>query len=95
MKKLQDVKMELNEETNIKQGKLFFENGYGISIIQGGFSYTSNENEYEIAILKGDENNWELNYETPIASDVIGYLDENQVNQYIEKVSKLPSCKFF
>ena len=47
-------------------------------------SYTSNEDEWEVAILKGDENNWELCYDTILKYDVLGY----QTKEDIEKIMR-------
>ena len=41
--------------------------------------------------LIGDEDNYEICYTTPIASDVIGYLSPDEVNSIIEDIKKLPS----
>lgn len=75
------------------QSRIFFENGYGVSIVkfnQGGFSsYGASLGLYEIAVLKGDINENRLCYDTPITSDVIGHLDEKDVEVIIEQVSNL------
>lgn len=44
------------------QALIFFNNGYGASIIQGGIAYTSNDEEYELAVLRGNKDNWDLCY---------------------------------
>ena len=70
--------------------KEFYTNGYGISIISNEFSYGGREGLFEIAVLIGDEDDYELCYTTPIASDVIGYLTSEEVNSIIENIKKLP-----
>ena len=82
-------------------GRLFFDNGYGISVIQfkmpdfngkkgsGYGSYTSNDNEYEVAVLIGDENDWDLCYTTEITDDVIGHQTEGEVNWIMVKIQEL------
>ncbi len=79
-----------------KQAVHFFSNGYGISIInisgkEGGyFSYTNSDDEYEIAVLEGKKGNSSITYDTPITSDVIGYLKIDEVYKIMEKIEKLP-----
>lgn len=68
----------------------FFPNGYGASIVQHSFSYGHEKNLWELAVLKGDEKKWNLTYETPIASDVIGHLSETEVNEIVDKIKALP-----
>jgi len=70
--------------------KYFYSNGYGISIISNEFSYGGLNGLYEIAILIGEEEDYEICYETPITNDVMGYLNPEQVIQTIEDVKKLP-----
>jgi hypothetical protein len=70
--------------------KYFYSNGYGISIISNEFSYGGLNGLYEIAILIGEEEEYEICYETPITNDVMGYLNPEQVIQTIEDVKKLP-----
>ncbi len=88
-----------------KQCQLFFDNGYGISVVRfklppipgmaglsgrGNYgSYTTNEREWEVAVLKGNEKKWGLCYDTPITNDVIGYLTDIGVNEIMEQIQKL------
>lgn len=74
----------------------FFENGYGVSVVRfrsplGYNSYTSNESEWELAVLKGKSNDYELCYDTPITDDVIGHLSETEVTEVMTKVQQLPA----
>jgi hypothetical protein len=48
-------------------------------------SYTDNEKEWEVAILKGNK----LCYKTSITSDVLGHLSSKQVSVIMKKVQKL------
>ena len=65
----------------------FFKNGYGVSIIQNDFSYG-----LEMAILKGNEDDWEVCYDTPITDDVLAHQDEESLDENIKRVKALPSC---
>ena len=63
--------------------ELNFDNGYGVSVITGG--YGSKEKPYELAILlEGD-----LCYDTGILDDVAGWLTKDKVTEYMLKVQKL------
>ena len=75
-----------------------FDNGYGASVIRGKISdgnyssYTSNEKEWELAVLKftgNDIKDYELCYDTPITDDVVGHLAEDEVEKMLEDISKL------
>ncbi len=70
-------------------GKLFFDNGYGISVINGEGSFTEDNEHYEIAVLQGNEADYDLCYTTTITDDVIGYLSISEVNEYISKIQNL------
>ena len=75
--------------SNKKQAKKFYKNGYGVSVIIGDISYGGSQGLYELAVLKGDEDRWEICYSTPITDDVLGYLTEEDVSKYMKMVKKL------
>jgi len=52
-----------------------FPNGYGASVIRHEGSYGYSQGLWELAVLDGDD----LCYSTPVASDVLGYLTEEDV----------------
>lgn len=62
-------------------------NGYGASIVQHPFSYGSFDGLWELGVL---DSNDRLCYDTPITSDVLGYLTEEDVNETLVKISELP-----
>ncbi len=84
-----------------------FPNGYGASVVRfktswGGYgSYTSNESEWELAVIKWDSNkedDFHLIYDTPITNDVIGHLKSKvdacgrpSVEYYLQKIKDLPT----
>lgn len=73
----------------------FFQNGYGVSVVRfttdlGCGSYGAEEGFYELAVLLGGENNYELCYSTPITDDVIGWLSEKEVEGYLDQIQNLP-----
>jgi len=71
------------------QAKMFFPNGYGISVITGKYAYSDDENPYECAVLIGNSEKWNLTYDTPITDDVIGYCNEEKVTEIMKQIQKL------
>lgn len=76
------------------QAKMFFENGYGVSVVRFKthglyFSYTDNENEWELAVLFGDENDSYISYSTDITDNVLGHLSSDEVTDIMIKIQNL------
>jgi hypothetical protein len=72
----------------------FYPNGYGVSVVQfttsyGCGSYGAEEGLYEVAILKGLEEDWEICYDTPITDDVIGYQSVEDIDNLLSQVESL------
>ena len=63
----------------------FYPNGYGVSIISNEWSYG-----LELAVLEGNENDWEICYHTPITNDVVGHCSPQDLVDIIEQVKALP-----
>ncbi len=62
-----------------------FENNYGASVVCHEFSYSSKGGKWELAVLYGDH----LTYDTPITDDVIGHLNDEQVQEFLAKIDAL------
>ena len=71
------------------QAKHFFDNGYGVSVVSFPGSYGFRDGLYESAVLKGTEENWNICYDTPITSDVIGHQTEEEVEVLLHDVENL------
>ena len=69
-----------------ERARVNFPNGYGASVIRGPYSYGGSEGKYELAVMKGDK----LCYDTPITSDVCGYLNISEVTELLQKIEALP-----
>lgn len=69
-----------------KKARMQFDNGYGVSVVSCTYSYGGKYGLYELAVL---DKNGDLTYETPITSDVLGYLEPEQVTEIMEKVQSL------
>ena len=67
----------------------FYPNGYGASIVQHQFSYGGNIGLWELAVIKGTEEEWDICYTTPITNDVLGYLEEAEVDELLIKIEAL------
>lgn len=95
----------INQEGSIKQYYKFY-NGYGAAIIRNKIknplgdepadiylTFTNNDTQWELAVTIWHPNSdkIELCYDTPLTPDVMGYLSEDEVEEYLQKISKLPS----
>lgn len=58
-----------------------FENGYGLSIVNGDYAYCT-EGTYEVAIL----HNGEITYNTPLTDDVLIDVSPSEINTLIKVV---------
>jgi hypothetical protein len=89
MKTFNDLEFEQIDEAPFMVGKkvrVQFDNGYGVSVVSHTFSYGGKDGLYELAVL---DKNGDLTYETPITSDVLGYLEPEQVTEIMKKVQSL------
>lgn len=66
-----------------------FKNGYGASVIRGSYSYGGQQGLYELAVLRKRRKHWEITYNTPITSDVLGNLEVDDVVKALEAISYL------
>jgi hypothetical protein len=77
-------------EKNVYNGgiqKVFkFPNGYGASVVRHKNSYGYKKGLWEIAVLDEAGN---LCYDTPITGDVIGYLNDPEVDNLLGQISRL------
>jgi len=67
------------------QAVMEFDNWYWVSVKQLLWSYTNEEKLYELAIKK----NWLLCYSSWITDDVLRYLNESEVTEYMKQVQQL------
>jgi len=68
------------------QARITFDNGYGASVVKTPYSYGGKDGLYELAVLGIDGH---LTYDTPVTSDVIGYLRDIDVTEVMEKIQQL------
>jgi len=86
--KFDDLVFKLERHGGV-QAIVVFPNGYGASIICHPFSYGGPEGLYEIAVLDGGN----ITYDTPVTSDVLGYLSTKDVEKTLADIEALPSKK--
>lgn len=64
-----------------------FDNGYGASVVSSTFSCGGDRGLFEIAVLDKEGC---ITYDTPITSDVEGFLDFADVVDVLNKIKNLP-----
>ena len=70
--------------------RIIFDNGYGATVVQGPHSYGGADGLYELAVIQYDESgDWDICYDTPITDDVLGYLTEDNVTEYLTQIEQL------
>ncbi len=76
-------------------GLIFFPGGYGLSVVRfkhpGSLRYSSytDDDTWEVAIIEGTKNQWEICYDTEITKDVLGWQTEEDINKIIKHVQRL------
>lgn len=86
------VKERVVEATGNSQRLYRCDNGYGASVVQGPYTYGGPEGKFELAVIKwnsDDVEDFDLVYDTPITSDVIGWLEEEEVQTYLKQIDAL------
>lgn len=69
--------------------RIFFDNGYGASVVRGQHTYGGSQGLYELAVIKGTEEASEICYETSITDDILGYLTEADVTEALKQIQEL------
>lgn len=65
--------------------KFTFRNGYTASVVKHCGSYGSEQDLWEIAVMRDGE----LCYDTPITNDVLGYQSESDVMDICKQIAEL------
>lgn len=101
MKTFNDIDFKSHPVGDGLHGLIFFPNGYGVSVVRFKIpspiskdgvrygSYTNSEDQWELAVIFGNENEWDLTYNTPITNNVMGYLSSGEVTNIMKQVQEL------
>lgn len=95
MKTFKDLVFKNHQYFEWMHGLCFFDNGYWVSVVRFKLfwwmygSYTDNEKEWELAVIKGNSSSWEICYSTSITDDVIWHLSTRKVTDIMKKIQKL------
>jgi hypothetical protein len=88
MKTFKDLSFNLMELPDKKNSnfvsKMFFPNGYGISVILGRDFWSNGVDRYEVKIIYQEQADGKF-----IKEDHFAYANENEVNKIMEKLQKL------
>lgn len=86
---MREFLVESNDNVNGGIQKVYkFPNGYGASVIKGPYTYGGKKGLWELAVLKGEE----LCYDTDITSDVIGHLNDPEMDAILRQIERLPNA---
>lgn len=69
--------------------KFKFDNRHGASVIKHEYSRGSDKDLWELAVLWWWDDEWELDYDTPITDDTIGYLSDEDVRNLLQQIKDL------
>jgi hypothetical protein len=86
MKTFNDLEFKQDIQRGLNAARVMFDNGYGASVVVGPYTYGGEDGLYELAVL---DSNGKLTYETPVTSDVEGYLTEDDVTKLLEQIQSL------
>jgi len=86
MKTFNDLEFKQDMLRGLNAARIKFDNGYGASVVVGPHTYGGEDGLYELAVL---DSNGNLTYETPVTSDVEGYLSEDDVTRLLEQIQNL------
>lgn len=87
MKTFKDLKFSQNNPNDLDDvhALIEFDNGYGASILSTSYSYGGKNGLYELAVLKDGE----ICYTTPITLNVLGWLNEEDVDRTLLQIQNL------
>ena len=69
------------------QKQYYYSNGYGASVVWNKGSYGADEGLFEVAVLDSEGH---VVYDTPVTSDVCGFLNFGQVADVLQQIRNLP-----
>jgi len=86
MKTFKDLEFKQHPHHDGIVARMFFENGYGVSVVRHAYSYGGDKGLFELAVL---DDSGEIHYDNPVANgDVVGYLRPEDVNDAMLVIQK-------
>lgn len=73
-----------------------FDNGFGASVVRFLGSYGFEEDLWELAVVQysdDDIHKFSITYDTEITDDVIGHLTEDEVDEILNRIERLPKTE--
>ena len=80
----------IRKVNNGVQKRYNFDNGYGASVVSHDYSYGGLSGKWDIAVT---DHNGDIDYTTPITSDVIGHLNDDERDDILRQIANLPERK--
>ena len=71
----------------------FFHNGRGASVVRHEFSRGGELGLWELAVLKGNPETWDIDYATASKGDVIGNLTDSEVSNVLSRIEALENVE--
>jgi hypothetical protein len=88
MKTFKDLSFNImDDDSNWIRAFMKFDNGYGVSVVKGPYTYGGKAGLYELAVLDSDG---EITYGTHITDDVLGFLTPEDVTRHMIEIQELP-----
>ena len=84
--------LEPNKHHSNEQYLGFFPNGFGASVIRGTYTYGGDRGLFELGVIRGVPSDWHLTYDTPVTSDVVGFLTADEVRELLVRSEALPTA---
>jgi len=89
MKTFKDLSFNImDDDSNWIRAFMKFDNGYGVSVVKGPYTYGGKAGLYELAVLDSDG---EITYGTHITDDVLGFLTPEDVTRHMIEIQELPN----
>ena len=84
-----DLKFQETDCPNGIQALVFFNNGFGASVVKSDFSYGGKGGLYELAVISGNQDDWAITYKGESPYDSLGYLTEENVEKYLKQIEAI------
>ena len=76
-----------NKASHTKQAIVWFDNGYGASIVTSELIMGARNGHYELAVLDKETNN--ILYNTEITDNVLNFLNKDEVSKVLVRIKNL------